>query len=95
MRRQLKNVVGASAVSFSLAVLSFILPAAAQNNAPGVNTNPDTTTLENNANDDDGFDWGWLGLLGLIGLAGLAGKRNEPTRYRDPNAGVGTTTYRE
>lgn len=27
---------------------------------------------------DEGFDWGWLGLLGLLGLAGLAGrKRND------------------
>lgn len=24
----------------------------------------------NAATDDDGFDWGWLGLLGLFGLAG-------------------------
>ncbi|MEX2535004.1 MAG: WGxxGxxG family protein [Trueperaceae bacterium] len=27
--------------------------------------------------DDDGFDWGWLGLLGLIGLAGLAGRKRD------------------
>lgn len=26
--------------------------------------------------EDDGFDWGWLGLLGLLGLGGLAGKNN-------------------
>ncbi|MFB9327141.1 WGxxGxxG family protein [Paenibacillus aurantiacus] len=31
------------------------------------------------ANDDDGFDWGWLGLLGLLGLAGMRGK----DRHRD------------
>lgn len=30
--------------------------------------------------EDDGFDWGWLGLLGLAGLAGL--KRKEPEVIR-------------
>lgn len=29
------------------------------------------------ANDDDGFDWGWLGLLGLLGLAGMRSKSRE------------------
>jgi hypothetical protein len=26
-------------------------------------------------NDNNGIDWGWLGLLGLIGLAGLRGRK--------------------
>jgi MYXO-CTERM domain-containing protein len=26
---------------------------------------------------DDGFDWGWLGLLGLLGLAGLSGRKRD------------------
>lgn len=30
---------------------------------------PTTTTAA--SHDDDGFDWGWLGLLGLAGLAPL------------------------
>ena len=34
---------------------------------------PATTTIDN---DDDGINWGWLGLLGLAGLLGL--KRREP-----------------
>ncbi|MDQ8733413.1 WGxxGxxG family protein [Paenibacillus sp. LHD-38] len=29
--------------------------------------------------DDNGMDWGWLGLLGLIGLAGLRNRRQERT----------------
>lgn len=33
------------------------------------------------AGEDDGFDWGWLGLLGLLGLAGLAGRRRNDTTY--------------
>lgn len=28
---------------------------------------------------DDGFDWGWLGLLGLLGLAGLSGRKRDNT----------------
>ena len=36
---------------------------------------------------EDGFDWGWLGLLGLIGLAGLRGRQRD---HRDHT--VGTTT---
>ncbi|MBD2872092.1 WGxxGxxG family protein [Paenibacillus arenilitoris] len=31
------------------------------------------------AADNDGFDWGWLGLLGLIGLAGLRSRDRERT----------------
>jgi len=32
------------------------------------------TTATQPAAQDDGFDWGWLGLLGLAGLAGLRGR---------------------
>lgn len=35
---------------------------------------PDPVTIEE---EDDGFDWGWLGLLGLAGLAGLKSKEPE------------------
>lgn len=39
-------------------------------------TNDDTTYVDTDRHDDDGFDdWGLLGLLGLAGLLGL--KRNE------------------
>ncbi|MFD0670783.1 WGxxGxxG family protein [Cohnella sp. GCM10027633] len=29
---------------------------------------------------DDGFDWGWLGLLGLLGLAGMRGRSRDGVR---------------
>jgi MYXO-CTERM domain-containing protein len=32
------------------------------------------------ANDNNDWDWGWLGLLGLIGLAGLRGRSRERSR---------------
>lgn len=38
-----------------------------------------TTTLP----EDDGVNWGWLGLLGLLGLGGLAGRsRSSAPAYR-------------
>lgn len=37
--------------------------------------------------DDDGMDWGWVGLIGLAGLLGL--KRREP--HRDTARPVTTT----
>jgi MYXO-CTERM domain-containing protein len=31
------------------------------------------------AAEEEGTDWGWIGLLGLLGLAGLAGRRRDRT----------------
>jgi hypothetical protein len=95
----LSKFVGAGVLAASVAVLPFHLPASAQNNT---GTGSDTTTTApsqgvgtDNYENDNNFDWGWLGLLGLAGLGGLAGrKREEPARYRDPNE-VGSTTYRQ
>jgi LPXTG-motif cell wall-anchored protein len=96
MKRNLTKAISAGALTASLAILPLTVSAQAQTNTtdPGVNTAPTTTTTYR---EDNNFDWGWLGLLGLLGLAGLAGKnrREEPTRYRDPNSTVGTSTYRE
>ena len=56
---------GMSLLAVSLAVVPFTKSSQAQ-----VETEPQVAVVD----EDDGFDWGWLGLLGLIGLAGLAGK---------------------
>ncbi len=47
-------------------------------NATGNTTPPATTSAP--ATNNDGFDWGWLGLLGLLGLAGL--RRRPDTVHR-------------
>ncbi len=47
-------------------------------------TTSDTTTTTTADTNNDGFDWGWLGLLGLIGLAGLARKHDDRPRYTKP-----------
>lgn len=96
MKRQLTKVIGTSVIALSMA-LPFSVPASAQTTTEsGATTTAPNTTTDTRTYGDNGFDWGWLGLLGLVGLAGLAGRnrREEPTRYRDPNA-VGTTNYRE
>ncbi|WP_089130530.1 WGxxGxxG family protein [Tolypothrix sp. NIES-4075] len=101
MKSNLTKVIGASVFALSMTMLPLTLPAQAQSNGGTSNTTtdgttttaPSTTTRTDERND---FDWGWLGLTGLLGLAGLAGKnrREDTTRYRDPNA-VGTSTYKE
>jgi LPXTG-motif cell wall-anchored protein len=91
----ISNLIGAGVIAASVATVPFNLPASAQ-----TNTAPDTTTttttqqgVDNTDNNND-FDWGWLGLLGLGGLAGLAGrKRREQVGYNDPDR-VRSTTYR-
>jgi len=91
----LSKVVGLGALSISLAVAPLAIPASAQDattNAPAIDAPvPDA---EDVAEADRNFDWGWLGLLGLLGLAGLTGRREEPVRYREPEATT-RTTYRE
>lgn len=84
----LSKTICASAFAVSLAALPLSLPASAQTN---LDTDANRTIA---VQEDDGFDWGWLGLLGLLGLGGLAGrnKRNDTVAYRDPNvAGTSTT----
>ena len=91
----LSKLLGAGAIAASLAVLPLNLPAHAQNTAP--DTTSGTYTQRNgdvqsaDTNNDDDFDWGWLGLLGLAGLAGLAGKKHRETVHHvnhDPDVVV-------
>lgn len=51
----------------------------------------DATTEE----EDDGADYGWIGLLGLAGLAGLAGrKKTDHVTHVDRDRDRDTTTTR-
>ena len=89
----LSKIVGAGVLAASVAVVPFNLPASAQSNtAPGNTTTAPNQTVDN-TNQDNDFDWGWLGLLGLAGLAGLAGrKRNDDVSYRASDE-ARTTNY--
>jgi hypothetical protein len=85
-RSNLFKILGVGILSIGTALTPLTLPVSAQvaePNEPVV------------VNENDGFDWGWLGLIGLLGLAGLAGKnRQTPTAYREPDA-ASRTTYRD
>ncbi|MBW4514317.1 MAG: WGxxGxxG-CTERM domain-containing protein [Timaviella obliquedivisa GSE-PSE-MK23-08B] len=105
---QFSKPLWATAIALSVGTLQ-VLPAAAQtgttDTAPGTTapgsipdaTAPGTTTdptiIDTTVDNDDGFDWGWLGLLGLIGLAGLR-KPEEREVYRDPGIDPARTTTR-
>lgn len=64
----LRKFLASILLTMGLLVAGFAAPAFAQ-----VTDDPATTVT---TDDDNDFDWGWLGLLGLIGLAGLAGRRD-------------------
>ncbi len=93
VKNQSKNlckVVGVSVIAISAAITPLSLPVSAQVLEPGVGVE-----REGIYEDDNDFDWGWLGLIGLLGLAGLAGKsrRNDATAYREPD--TARTGYRD
>ncbi|HAA30178.1 MAG TPA: hypothetical protein DCE56_23960 [Cyanobacteria bacterium UBA8553] len=93
---KLTKFVGTGLLTASVLVLPFNLPAQAQSNPSGDNTTTTTAPRQDvdSTQQDDGFDWGWLGLLGLAGLAGLAGrKRPDEVRYRTDDE-VRTTNFR-
>ena len=62
---------GAGLLTISLTLVSLTSSVKAQTDVEPNNVEPDITVVE-----EEGFDWGWLGLLGLLGLGGLAGKNN-------------------
>jgi LPXTG-motif cell wall-anchored protein len=66
------------AVSLTVATL----PALSQETQPAAPTATD-------ADADEDFDWGFLGLIGLVGLAGLLGRRR-----RDDTVGTSRTNVR-
>ena len=57
------------------AAIAITTPVMAQDNTGGTGG----TDTEMNHGDDEGSDWGWIGLLGLAGLLGLRPKRDVVT----------------
>ena len=74
---------GAGLLAISLTLLSSTSSVKAQ-----ADVEPNIAVVE----EDDGFDWGWLGLLGLLGLGGLAGKSNST---RDRHEATNTEPFPE
>ncbi len=78
-----KNFLKNSALALSLLMVGLPAAHAATDTAAGADTTatatpPAQTATTNQQN--DGFNWGWLGLLGLLGVAGLRGNRTETNR---------------
>ena len=76
-----------------LALSMVVVPFTSSVQAQADSEVPEIAVIET---EDEGFDWGWLGLLGLLGLAGLAGKnkhndREVVTRDRDVEPFPGST----
>lgn len=96
----LSKFIGASIFAASVAVLPFHQAAVSQTEtAPdttGTTTAPGAQVQGTDYENNNDFDWGWLGLLGLAGLAGLAGRKRDDrndVHYRATDE-VGSTTYR-
>jgi hypothetical protein len=94
--KNLTTILAGGLLAFTLSVA-----AVAQEPVPpsGTDTTPDTTvrtdTTTNRANEDfnndEGFNPGWLGLLGLIGLAGLMPRDRRDRHVHTHDIGATTT----
>lgn len=51
-------------------------------NSNNMTSNSGGNYRANATNNDNDFDWGWLGLLGLIGLAGMRGRNHDRNSQR-------------
>ena len=70
----IQKIWGTGMLAVSLIIIPFTTSAQAQ-----IDAEPEIEIVET---EDNGFDWGWLGLFGLLGLAGLSGlggKRDRQT----------------
>jgi MYXO-CTERM domain-containing protein len=85
MKKRFYQCVGAGLLGVGLSLVAFTPEAAAQVDAP---------TRVVTDNDDDDFDWGWLGLLGLLGLGGLMRRDPHHTTHRATVGPVDTHTTR-
>jgi MYXO-CTERM domain-containing protein len=80
----LSQLLRASVLALCVGVLASGMTAYAQSNSNTASTNANTTRTV--VREDDGTDWGWIGLLGLAGLAGLMPrKRAVEVHDREPN----------
>ena len=83
MRRfEFRRLIWSSLLVLGLSTMGIVSPSYAQQD-PAYPGGAEMTTDDQ----DDGMDWGWLGLLGLAGLLGL--RRREPEERH-----IDTTTTR-
>ncbi len=87
------KIIWVSVLALSVASSTPMLSASAQGGSSGTsstsnpsNTNSGTMSSQgaDSTRDDQGFDWGWVGLLGLLGLAGLRKPERTQSYREDP-----------
>lgn len=92
MKTNIYKLLGTTLLAVSLATISLTTPAQAQ-----VDANPEPVIVDEDndfVEEDNDFDWGWLGLLGLLGLAGLAGRKRHEHTVRTTDHFPESTTRR-
>jgi MYXO-CTERM domain-containing protein len=76
----MRKMIGMLVVMILGASLSFAQTADNANSDRGTGT----ATTQNGDDNNQGHNWGWIGLLGLAGLGGLRGRKQSSTeRDRD------------
>ncbi len=70
---KLFTLARAGMLALSFFILTLATSVYAQTNTNTTNANTTRTVVR----DDDGTDWGWLGLAGLAGLLGLMPKKRD------------------
>ena len=86
-RTELRKIIASGILALALAFVA--TDAQAQT---GAGVQGDATTVP--ADDDGGFDMGWLGLLGLAGLLGLRKKDDVHVTRVDSTTGPGAPRAR-
>lgn len=69
-QRDFRRIFQCAALAAGIAVVGTTAPSVAVAQATPQQPGADQT-MPMNVDDDDGMDWGWVGLLGLAGLLGL------------------------
>lgn len=72
-----RNLIAACVAA---STMFFVSPSFAQTSGTGASGTSGSGQTYSQNRDDNGRQWGWLGLLGLLGLTGMFRKSNDDSR---------------